>query len=195
MKALKGMFGTAIGFAMAAAFSAGIIALVLSLAAEQLPGLKALGTQLRCIAGIPAEGSACVAEKFAALEAAHRAVEAERDDLVRQATEYEARRKELEALNGLVENYSQFQTETLRFGKVSTGIRFASVLKPEVWSEAWCYLDRDVRGLRRQITLGNQTSGEAVRWTRVSPAQLSDADLTRAQLDQAKAACHFPEAL
>jgi len=195
MKELGQITGTAIGVAMVGAFATGIGALVLGLASEQLPALKTIGSEIRCLVGVPAQGSTCVSDQINALDDQRRLIEQERDTLARQIAEYEARQHELEALNGQVENYSQFQDVTLPFGAVTTGIRFASVLEPEAWSEAWCYLDRTVRGLPRKITLGNRAAGEAVRWTRVSDAQLRDADLTRAQLEQAKAACQFPENL
>lgn len=195
MKKLEQITGTTIGVAMVGAFAVGIGALVLGLASEQLPALKTIGSEIRCLVGVPAKGSTCVADQIEALDDQRRLIERERDTLARQIAEYEARQRELEALNGQVENYSQFQDVTLPFGSVTTGIRFASVLEPEAWSESWCYMDRTVRGLPRKVTLGNRSAGEAVRWSRVSAAQLRDADLTRAQMEWAKAACQFPENL
>ncbi len=193
MTTIKRMVGTAIGFVMVAAFSTGIIVLVLSLASKQVPGIKTIGEELRCIVGVPDADSPCIAEQLAALDEERQGLEAERDAFARTAAEHAAREAELEALNNRVENYSQFQTVKLSVGTIQTGVRFASVLQPEVWSEAWCYLDRTVQGLPRKITLGKRSAGQLIRWSRVSQAQLHDADLTRAQLEEAKSACRFPE--
>ncbi|MEO0697851.1 MAG: hypothetical protein AAFY84_17350 [Pseudomonadota bacterium] len=81
MSAIKRMIGTAIGFAMVLAFTAGIVTLVLSLASEQLPGIKTIGAELRCIAGFPEAGSECVAQELAVLENERSALAEERERL------------------------------------------------------------------------------------------------------------------
>jgi len=194
MRQLQNVTGISIGAFMACAFLLAVLALVGVLAAEKVPALGEFIDDLRCAADVPSPQSRCVAETIAAIKREQQEIEAERDRLAAQAEKNARRQAELEALNGKVENYSQFQTEALRFGRVTTGTRFASILQPEVWSNAWCYLDRTVSGgLSRKLELGNQNAGQQVVWASITAKHLADADISQTQLEEAKAACRFPE--
>lgn len=200
MKKFNNGIGTAIGFLMVTVFTGGIAALVLDLATEDLPAIGKIGGELRCMAGIPAEDSACVGDKLRALEkerdAAGKAKDearAQRDELERQIAAYEARQRELAELGQKVENFNLFQTEDLPFGTVTTGAKFASVLEPEIWSDAWCYLQSAGRGAAdNHVTLGHLQRGQAVVWSTYAPEDLREAGLNSDQFAQAKAACNWP---
>lgn len=81
MSEIRDRIGTAIGVAMTIGFAALILALVLSLAAGQFPALRGFGAELRCLVGLPEDGSACMTRKLAALDAQRRALDEERQRL------------------------------------------------------------------------------------------------------------------
>jgi hypothetical protein len=176
----------------------GLAALILG---TQVPIKPEIIELIRCKVGIPAVGSTCVSDIIDELEQdrrlvdeARRATEAERDELAAQIDEYGARQAELESLSARVSNFNLFETENVLFGSVSTGVRFATVLRPEEWSKAWCYLDSTSRsGLPRKLTLGNQLASQPVIWEIVTDAALQDAGISRAQFEKAKTVCRFPE--
>lgn len=75
---IKNMIGTAIGVAMVTGFTAFILAMVLTLASEQLPAIKTAGAELQRLLGVPEANSTCVINKMAVLEEQRRAIEKER---------------------------------------------------------------------------------------------------------------------
>ncbi|MGR3662308.1 MAG: hypothetical protein ACU0CA_14175 [Paracoccaceae bacterium] len=176
----------------------GLAALILSAQVTIKPEAIEL---IRCKIGIPAAESVCVSDIIDELqdarrlvEEARRATEAERDALASQIEEYGTRQAELESLSARVSNFNLFETVSLPYGSVSTGVRFATVLRPEEWTKAWCYLDStSSSGLPRKITLGNQDAGKPVKWETVTKAALQDAGITRAQFERAKKSCKFPD--
>jgi hypothetical protein len=82
MNKIKHVIGTAIGVAMVVAFAAFILALVLSLASEQLPAIKTIWTDVRCLAGFPEINSACVREQLAELRLQRLGLEEERERIL-----------------------------------------------------------------------------------------------------------------
>jgi hypothetical protein len=170
-------------------------ALTLLMLQDEIPGFSGFVEDVRCHFGVPAEGSTCVSDMISALNASRVAVEEERDQLQQEIEGYRQRQRDLEALNGTVENYSLFHKEQLRFGEVTTGIRFESVLSPEAWSRAWCYLvpSNSSGALRPHIELGIQEAGRAIQWSSLSDGELSDLDLSRGQIERAREHCKFPE--
>lgn len=176
----------------------GLAALILS---TQVPIKPEIIKLIRCKAGIPTADSACVSgiidelqKERRLVEDSKRATETERDALASQIEEYGARQVELEALSARVSNFNLFESVSLPFGSVSTGVRFATVLRPEEWTKAWCYLDStSSSGLPRKITLGNQDAGKPVKWETATEAALQDAGITRAQFESAKKSCKFPD--
>lgn len=204
MNKIKEMIGAVLGLLLTTLFSGGIIAIVLSMAFPDGPSIGSIWADLRCSSGYPAPGSDCVQDLIREAQNARdqaqsasdetiRKLQAERDQLARQVEQNGARQEELGALSESVKNFNLFQNKTLEFGEVSTGVKFASVLEPEVWSDSWCYLDRTYNGLPRHLPLGNKASGKAVVWTDVTATMLSDAGLTDAMFYEARAACQFPE--
>lgn len=205
MKTLKGIFGSIIGGLMVLFFSGGIIATVLIMAFPDTLSIgKSIWADLRCASGYPAQGSDCVQDLIRKAQDARdqaksasdetiRKLQAERDQLALQVEQNGARKEELGALSASVKNFTLFRNKTLEFGVVKTGVKFASVLEPEVWSDSWCYLDRTYNELPRHLPLGNKASGKAVVWTNVTETMLRDAGLTDAMLNEARSACQFPE--
>ena len=166
----------------------------------QLPGGQEAMAAARCLAGFPAEDSHCVKDRIRELEDARRKVEEERetvrgqrDALARQIEGYQQRQDELRKLSERVRDFNLFQKKKSGSGIVTTGVSFASVLKPEVWTESWCYLSRSYNGLSREVHLGERKPGRLVNWYAISDAAVKDAGLTRAMLEEAKQACQFPE--
>ncbi len=176
----------------------GLAALILSV---QMPIKPEIIELIRCKVGIPTADSACVSgiiddlqDERRLVEEAKHATEAERDALASQIEEFRTRQAELESLSARVSNFNLFETVNLPFGSVSTGVRFATVLRPEEWTKAWCYLESaSSSGLPRKITLGNQDAGKPVKWETATEAALQDAGITRAQFERAKKSCKFPD--
>jgi hypothetical protein len=81
VKTVKETLGTLVGVVMVIAFTSFIGALVLSLTSEQLPAIKHVGAELRCLLGIPKADSPCVTEEIDALNEQQRVLEEERDRL------------------------------------------------------------------------------------------------------------------
>ncbi|MEI4233001.1 hypothetical protein [Roseovarius sp. D22-M7] len=185
--------GSSIGTVMVYVFSGLLCALVVTSVAEEIPELAELIHEVRCIIGFPAEGARCISDEIDSLRDLQEETAHKNRELEERLQAQETREEELAALSTKVENFSLFESETLDFGVVTTGVRFGTVLRPEEWSHAWCYTDRTVRGLARRIAVGEQDAGKPIVWHRVSDAELQDADLTRAQLEQAQTACHFPK--
>lgn len=195
MEKLRHTFGTTVGLVLAVLFTIGTLALVFSLASERLPALKGIGAEIRCILGMPEAGSQCVMDEVNQLRRERETVARERDELARQMAAHQERQRQLEAMSEQVTNYSQFRSERISIGEVTTGTRFASVLQPEEWTTSWCYLARSVRGgLNAHIEIGTRNAGQSIRWNRHSDAQLREARLTRDQIETAQSACRFPEA-
>lgn len=194
MKRIKSAIGTAIGVIMVIFYVGVISYVVLEMAIEKDPSLEERRQQVLCIIGLPSADSDCINDQLAELREEQRAVIAERDQLARVTADYETRQRELEARNATVENYTQFQSQIFSFGSVSMGITFASVLEPEVWSKAYCYLAVGGQGASRiHVDLAAQEQDESIKWERISTSDLMDIGLTENQFTQAKTACHFPE--
>lgn len=187
-------------FITAATFVGTTAVIAAYILSAQLPGGHDAVEAVRCMAGFPAEESRCVKSRIKALEDAQRKVEEERqsvqherDALARQNDKYQHRQDELRKLSERVRDFNLFQTKRIGIGIVTTGVSFASVLKPEVWTDSWCYLRRNHNGLPRQLDFGKRTPGQLVTWLSISDEALNDAGLTRAMLEDAKDACQFPE--
>jgi hypothetical protein len=81
MTSIKNAFGIAIGVVMVAAFAAALIALVLSLASTQMPGIKSAASELRCWVGVPQQGSTCMLNELAELRDEKHRLREEREKL------------------------------------------------------------------------------------------------------------------
>lgn len=179
MSAIKRMVGTAIGFAMVMAFTAGILSLVLSLASEQQPGINALGAELRCLAGIPKAGSACMAEKIAALEAERRALEQDRKSLGDVIA---------------AQDFVFTQGAQLKDGVnlvVGTLYRDAATRSGLIRSFCWAVVDNG--GLDPRVGLAVLQSDERIEDVTVGAGELALLEMSAGEVDAARAACPFPE--
>lgn len=199
MRTLKNLIGTAIGFLMVLAFGLAMLALVYSLAASQTPALRTFAQEvtqeIRCAAGFPAVDSQCVKNAFAALEAEWAEVQAALAEAEAELERIAAREEELRALSAAVESFNLFENSERPYGIVTTGVRFASILEPEVWERAWCYVSRDIVGpVDPRIDVGFQNFGDPIEWARARDLHLEEVGLTRAQFDDAREHCAFPEA-
>lgn len=195
MKTIKKNIGAGIGLALAYGFSGLIILLVLAVLSLQVPVLASLLEELRCVAGVPAADSACVQDKIKALEAERARLEEERDKLAAEKAAYEERQAELEALSRRIQNFTLFEQHDLPSGKVMTGVRFSSLLEPEVWSTAWCYLSvSGSRGaLQQRLDLGDLDPGEDVQNALITRAIREELGLTEADIAEALEACVWPK--
>lgn len=81
MTSIKNTFGIAIGVVMVASFAAALIALVLSLASTQMPGINSAASELRCWAGVPQQGSTCMLNELAELRDEKQHLREEREKL------------------------------------------------------------------------------------------------------------------
>ena len=178
MRAIKSMIGTAIGFAMVLAFTAGIIALVLSLASERLPGIRSLGSELRCIAGFPAADSDCVANEMAALEAARIALE-----------------EEYEQLGDLIaaQDFVFTQGDELKDGiHLVVGTLYADAARQSGLIRSFCWAVVDHGGLDPRVGLAVLHGDGRKEDVSVRASDLALLEMVAGEVDAARAACPFP---
>lgn len=194
-KILRHIFAVNVGIALAYVFAGLMFLLVINKVSQEFPVFAEFITDMRCAVGFPAEDAQCVRSEIEILREKEKATAKKLGELEARLKALDDREAELAALSGKVTNFSLFEQVDLDFGPVSTGVRFATVLKPEDWSAAWCYVDLSVRGFARKVDLGKQDAGAPIKWSRISDAQLRDANLSRAQFERAKEACQFPRTL
>lgn len=178
MSAIKRMIGTAIGFAMVLAFTAGIIALVLSLASEKLPGIKAIGSELRCISGFPEAGGECVAQELAALEAERRALEEERERL-----------GDVIAAQSFVFS----QGDQLKDGvNLVVGTLYADATRQTGLIRSFCWAIIDNGGLDPRVGLAVLRDDGRIEDVAVRADDLALLDMDANEIDVARSSCPFP---
>lgn len=178
MSVIKRMIGTAIGFAMVLAFTAGIIALVLSLASEQLPGIKVVGAELRCIAGFPQAGSECVAQELAALEDERRALEEER-----------------ERLGDVIaaQNFVFSQGDELKDGvNLVVGTLYADATSQTGLIRSFCWAIIDNGGLDPRVGLAVLHRDGRIEDVAVRADDLALLEMSAGEVHAARTACPFP---
>lgn len=178
MSAIKRMIGTAIGFAMVSLFTAGIIALVLSLASEQMPGIKTLGSELRCIAGFPQAGSTCVAQELAALEDERRALEEER-----------------ERLGDVIaaQDFVFAQGDELKDGvNLVVGTLYADATNQSGLIRSFCWAIIDNGGLDPRVGLAVLHGDGRIEDVAVQADDLALLDMDASEIHAARSACPFP---
>jgi hypothetical protein len=207
MKRLSSAVGTAVGFMMVLSFGIAILALVYNLAASQVPGLHGATHNtiqaLRCMVGVPAPDSPCFAAEVEALEAEREVVEAALSvaegtlaEAEAELAQIAAREAELRSLSASVESFNLFESVERPYGTVTTGVRFPSILEPERWERAWCYVSRDVDGpVDPRIDVGIQNFGEAIQWAQARDPHLAEVGISRAQFEDARENCAFPDAM
>lgn len=178
MTAIKSMIGTAIGFAMVIAFTAGIVALVLSLASDQMPGLKSLGSELRCVAGFPQPGSECVARKLAVLEDERRALDEER-----------------ERLGDVIaaQSFVFTQGDQLKDGiNLVVGTLYSEAASQTGLIRSFCWAIVDSGGLDPRVGLAVLHADGRIEDVAVRAGDLALLEMSAGAVDAARAACPFP---
>ena len=178
MKMAKDMIGTAIGVAMIVSFTSLIFALVLSLASEQMPALKTIGTEIRCLVGVPDENSTCVRKRIAALDSQRRALEAERQQLVDVIA---------------AQDFVFTQGDWLRGGVslvVGTLYEDAEARSRPIRSFCWAVVDRP--GLDPRVGLAVMERDGRVQATPVGSAERLLLGVSAHEVEAARAACPFP---
>lgn len=179
MTAIRHGIGTAIGVAMITGFTGLILALVLSLASEQMPALKNMGAELRCLAGVPAEDSACVRRKIAALNDQRRALEAEKqrlgDVIAAQSFVFTQGDKLADRVNLVVG--SLYENAEARAGLI----------------RSFCWAIVDNGGLDPRVGLAVMRGDGRIEMLEAGPADLALLGLSARDVDAARAACPFSE--
>jgi len=178
MSAIKRMIGTAIGFAMVLAFTAGIVTLVLSLASEQLPGIKTIGAELRCIAGFPEAGSECVAQELAVLE-----------------NERSALAEERERLGDVIaaQDFVFSQGDELKDGvNLVVGTLYANAARQTGLIRSFCWAIIDNGGLDPRVGLAVLHGDGRIEDVAVRADDLTLLEMSAGDVDAARSACPFP---
>ena len=178
MTRIKEALGTVIGVAMVIAFTAFIVALVLSLTSEQQPAIKNFGTELRCLLGIPKADSPCVTEKIDALNEQRRVLEEERD-----------------RLNDVMAGQSFVFTQGKHLkDRVSlvVGTLYMDAAAQTGLIRSFCWIIVDNGGLDPQVGLGVMHGDGRIEELQASPSDLSMLGMSARDVDAARDACPFP---
>lgn len=176
---IRNFIGTAIGVTMIVGFAALILALVLSLASGQFPALRKIGAEVRCIAGIPADGSRCMMDRIAALNAQRRALDEERqrlgDVIAAQSfvfTQGEELRDGLNLVVGTLYEDADAQTGLIR---------------------SFCWVIVDNSGLDPRVGLAVMREDGRIEELAPDAQQRAQLALSTPEIDAARAACPFPK--
>lgn len=164
---------------MVIGFTAFLFALVLSLAAQQIPAIGKIGADIRCLAGIPAAGSTCVAERIAALDAQRRAVEEERERL-------------RSAITG--QSFVFAQGPQLKDGvSLVVGTLYRDAAAQRGLIRSFCWAIKDSGGLDPRVGLAVKRDDGHVEEVSVGVAELAVLELSASDVDDARALCPFPQ--
>lgn len=178
MTKLRNIIGTAIGVAMISGFAALILALVLSLASGQFPALGAIGEEVRCLAGVPKDGSACMVRKIAALEDQRRALDEERKRLGDVIA---------------AQSFIFSQGEMLKDGvSIVAGTLYRDAASQTGLIRSFCWLIVDNEGLDPRIGIAVMQSDGRIEEIVPDPRRTAVIDMNARDVDAARAACPFP---
>jgi hypothetical protein len=170
--------GTIIGVAMVVAFTALIVALVLSLASDQFPGIKTIGSEVRCLLGVPEAGSECVARQMADLSELRRALEDERKRLV----DVDAAQEFVFTQGDRVKDRVTLVVGTLyRDAAAQTGL-----------IRSFCWIIVDNEGLDPRVEVAVLNGDGRTEERQASLADLALLEMSERDVDAARAACPFP---
>jgi hypothetical protein len=178
MSRIKEALGTVIGVAMVVAFTAFIVALVLSLTSEQLPVIKNIGSELRCLLGIPAADSPCVAETIDALNEQRRVLEEERerlDDVMAGQSFVFTQGKHLKDRVSLV-----------------VGTLYMDAAAQTGLIRSFCWIIVDNGGLDPRVGLAVMHGDGRIEELQASPSDLGLLDMSAHDVEAARGACPFP---
>lgn len=178
METVKHGLGTLVGVMIVILFTTGIIALVLSLASEQMPGLKSMAGELRCAMGVAAPDSDCWAERLDELDA-------ERDAL----------RKEQERLDQVIaaQDFVFIQGGSLKSGvSLVVGALYADATRQTGLIRAFCWAIIDEGGLDPRVGLAVLHSDGRIVKVPLKADDRSQLGLSLADIHAARRACPFP---
>lgn len=179
MNAIRSALGTAIGTAMAAVFAGGVSLLVLSLTAEQLPVIKTVGSELRCLVGIPADGSACQRDMIAALRDQIEKLELEQDDLGDQIA---------------TQSFAFTQGEELKDGiSLVVGTLYEDARGRRGLIRSFCWAIVDAGGLDPRVGLAVMHRDRRIESIATGAAEVALLEMSASEIDAAREACQFPD--
>lgn len=180
MTTIKGTLGTLIGVAMVVAFTALILVLVLSLASEQLPGIKTFGSELRCLLGVPDADSDCIKRQITALNEQRLILEEERKRLVDVAARQE---------------FVFTQGDQLKDGvTLIVGTLYQDAAAQTGLIRSFCWIIVDSGGLDPQVEVAVMHGDGRIEVRQANPADVALLDMSARDVDAARDACPFPRA-
>lgn len=107
-----------------------------------------------------------------------------------KAAELLARMKSLETK---WTNISLFSHKAYKGSKVTSGVRYPSLVTGIKYDSAWCYWYPKQTDIPVSLTLGETGVLWGVNWKKYTDTQLRKSGVTRSELEEAKALCQWPE--
>lgn len=107
-----------------------------------------------------------------------------------KAAELLARMKSLETK---WTNISLFSHKPYKGSKVTSGVRYPSLVSGIKYDSAWCYWVPQKTDIPVSITLGETGLLWGVNWKKYTDTQLRKSGVSRTELNEAKALCQWPE--
>jgi hypothetical protein len=107
-----------------------------------------------------------------------------------KAAELLARMKSLETK---WTNISLFSHKTYKGSKVTSGVRYPSLVTGIKYDSAWCYWYPKQTDIPVSLTLGETGVLWGVNWNKYTDTQLRKSGITRSELEEAKKLCQWPE--
>lgn len=135
-------------------------------------------------------------EEVAELARKSKSLESEKEKVVLARAAMEERLKTMEAIESRVSSFNLFTSKAWRGGlSVTTGVEYSSFVKAQEWSHSWCYMPvKAASGVEIHLKLAKQFKGKMMEPDAVTDTELSAVSLTRADIDQARLLCSFPDA-
>lgn len=185
MNGIKRFMGTLIGLLKVGGFTALIAYLVLSLAAQQLPALRDLGMEARCLLGIPFAQDTCVQDAIADLQDQRRDLQAQSQALADERDE----------LSRIIAQQSYVFIEGGRAPGGATlvvGTLYRDAGAQRGLMRAFCWAITDRGGFDPRIGIAVMESDGRVTALPVGSDELDLVHLDAKDLPQARADCPFP---
>jgi|GEM_PF-5841621 len=179
MKLLKDIFGTLIGMVMVLVFALAIIALIFSLAADQMPGLRALTADARCLTGLASDASVCG-----------------RGEIARLNDKVAALGEELEvAKNGSGGQNLVFEqgVDVTDVVSVVVGTIFRQKAGQNVPVRSFCFVNLDDKGLDPRLVLAIKEPDGTISEGVITVSDLALFGIGAADIHAARRACQFPD--
>lgn len=175
-----------LGAMMASAFGLGLIALTLAMITPDFPIIREAFASARCFAGVPAEDSPCFDDQIEVERQAR--LEAERARRVAEA----ALRAAQDASSGQDLVFVQGDQIADRISLV-VGTIYRDENGQAKIVRAFCYANLDHGGLDPRVLLSVMDERGFVSTMPITNGDLVMLEITRADLDEARAQCAFPD--